>query len=127
MSLKNDAFPASAAFDSIAAALKDETEKKDAIKKVSPHPSTYTYIYTCTYMCRYILNLNKILMIVTYAGWSCLLFHFEERCGSDRLLVHRSQANRSRWQGRGPIRWESRQFVLLFPPPRKLRNTYQFK
>ncbi|KAF3131952.1 hypothetical protein TWF594_009662 [Orbilia oligospora] len=33
MSLKNDAFPASAAFDSIAAALKDETEKKDAIKK----------------------------------------------------------------------------------------------
>ncbi|KAK6339016.1 hypothetical protein TWF696_009812 [Orbilia brochopaga] len=33
MSLKNDAFPASAAFDFIAEALKDENERKDAVKK----------------------------------------------------------------------------------------------
>ncbi|GAB7344258.1 hypothetical protein MBLNU457_2135t1 [Dothideomycetes sp. NU457] len=33
MSLKNDAYPSSAAFDLIADALKDESERKDAIKK----------------------------------------------------------------------------------------------
>ncbi|KAF3939807.1 hypothetical protein ABW19_dt0202243 [Dactylella cylindrospora] len=33
MSLKNDAFPSSVAFDLIADALKDEAEKKDAIKR----------------------------------------------------------------------------------------------
>ncbi|KAK6340472.1 hypothetical protein TWF730_002223 [Orbilia blumenaviensis] len=33
MALKNDAFPASAAFDFISAALQDESEKNDAIKK----------------------------------------------------------------------------------------------
>ncbi|KAI9761298.1 MAG: hypothetical protein M4579_001088 [Chaenotheca gracillima] len=33
MSLKNSAFPSSAAFDLIADSLKDESERKDAIKK----------------------------------------------------------------------------------------------
>ncbi|KAI9816970.1 MAG: hypothetical protein M1832_004954 [Thelocarpon impressellum] len=33
MSLKNDAFPASVAFDLISSSLTDEAEKKDAIKK----------------------------------------------------------------------------------------------